>query len=332
MQIVFIVFLVLVGSFLTLRKISLSSDDKLFSMVESFIIGLLTWVFLLSLASWAILALYLVYLLLEERFLGSLLGLIFIGMATGFAIQANEVLDASTVVQFIRRAMFFRPTKPHSLVFQEELDRKRVRDIHRETSDKPFPEGKKQRQLLTDDEIKQYRKEMLAAKDRPARSQTYDEEIQKLKAGQVVGITDAWKIYTFTHMFHDLYGEMFLLEIDPQTHTFQFRVNILDATETTLQDPLSVFQLKQDLYQLLQVLNTDAWLDWYSEFFDHIVVVCFGIEPDAFGHIQTFPFLRIDIVRSQLTQREGLFFNAADLHTICALTFNQGKRLPDELL
>jgi hypothetical protein len=160
----------------------------------------------------------------------------------------------------------------------------------------------------------------------------FEEEVQQLKTGHVVHLTDPWKIYNFNQTLHEFYTEMFELEIDPATRTFQFRLNIHAATETALRDPMFVFELKQDLYQLLQVLNTDPWLAWYSEFFDHIVVVCFGNESDAFGNMQMYPILRIDIVRSQLTDREGKFFNAADLQTICAFTFANGKPLPEELL
>jgi hypothetical protein len=160
----------------------------------------------------------------------------------------------------------------------------------------------------------------------------FEEEVQLLKTGRIAHFTDPWKIYNFSQTLHDLYAEMYELEIDPATRTFQFRLNIHTATETALQDSMFVFELKQDLYQLLQILNTDPWLSWYSEFFDHIVIVCFGNESDAFGHMRMYPILRLDIVRSQLTTREGKFFNAADLQTICAFTFANGKPLPEELL
>jgi hypothetical protein len=329
---VFIDFSVLVFSFLVLRRISLKHDDSHFSGVGSFFVGLLAWIFLLAVSGWGFLGLYLAYLLLSERVLGAIFGLIFIGMASGFAFQANEVLDTSTVVQFVRRALVFRPTKPHSLVFEDELEKKRVRDIHAETSGRAFPTIGAKKRLLTKDEVQRLQQEAMTPKERPPRSMRFEEEVQRLKTGQLAHLTDPWKIYNFSQTPHELYAEMYELEIDPRTRTFQFRLNIHNATEMALQDPMFVFELKQDLYQLLQVLNTDPWLGWYSEFFDHIVVVCFGNESDAFGHMQMYPILRIDIVRSQLTDREGKFFNAADLQTICAFTFANGKPLPEELL
>ena len=329
---VFIDFSVLVVSFLVLRWISLKHDETFFSVMASFFIGLLAWIFLLSLSGWGFLGLYLTYLLLSEKVLGAIFGLMFLGMASGFALSANEVLDTSTVIQFVRRALVFRPTKPNSLVFEEELEKKRVRDIHAETSGKAFPTIGTQKQPLTKGEIQQLQSGAMSPKERPPRSMRFEDEVQLLKTGHLAHLTDPWKIYNFSQTPHDLYAEMYELEIDPKTRTFQFRLNVHNATEMALQDTMFVFELKQDLYQLLQVLNTDPWLAWYSEFFDHIVVVCFGNESDAFGHMQMYPILRIDIVRSQLTDREGKFFNAADLHTICAFTFANGKPLPEELL
>lgn len=329
---VLIEFSILVLSFLMLRRISLKHDDIRFSGVGSFFVGLLAWIFLLSLSGWGFLSLYLTYLLLSEKVLGAIFGLIFMTMASGFAFAANEVLDTSTVVQFVRRALVFRPTKPHSIIFEEELDKKRVHDIHAETSGRAFPTMGTQKRPLTKEEVQRFQQALISPKERPPRSTRFEEEVQLLKTGHLAHLTDPWKIYNFSQTLHDLYAEMYELEIDSKTRTFQFRLNVHNATEMALQDPMFVFEFKQDLYQLLQVLNTDPWLGWYSEFFDHIVVVCFGNESDAFGHMQMYPILRIDIVRSQLTDREGKFFNAADLHTICAFTFANGKPLPEELL
>jgi hypothetical protein len=329
---VFIDFCVLAFSFLLLRRISLKHDETHFSGVKSFFLGSLAWIFLFSLSGWGFLGLYLTYLLLSERVLGAIFGLIFIGMASGFAFSANEVLDTSTVVQFVRRALVFRPTKPHSLIFEEELEKKKVRDIHAETTGRAFPMIGTQKQALTKEEIQQLQLAAMTPKERPPRSLRFEEEVQLLKTGRIAHLTDPWKIYNFSQTPHDLYAEMYEIEIDPKTRTLQFRLNVHNATEMALQDSMYVFELKQDLYQLLQVLNTDPWLGWYTEFFDHIVVVCFGNESDAFGHMQMYPILRIDIVRSQLTDREGKFFNAADLQTICAFTFANGKPLPEELL
>ena len=263
---------------------------------------------------------------------GALMPLMFIFMASGIAFQTKETLDGTTVLHFVRESAFFRPIRPEYMHIQEELDKKQIRDVHRETSDKPFPTIGTKKRLLTEKEVHQHKQQMTAASERPTRSRRFDEELASLKSGAATSVADGWKVYTFDHKLHDFYTEMSSLLIDPSTRALQFNLNIPDATEHALQDPLYQYRLKQELYHLFSVLHTDPWLTSYSEHFNRITTVCYGIEPDSFGHAQLYPFMKIDIARSELQQREGKFFNAADLHKISTVTFNNGKPLPEEIL
>ena len=320
------------GSFLLLRTVFLATGEKQPSRLERFLVGAISWVFILSAAAWLLMPLYFVYLLLGMHAIGAIYPLMFFGMATGLAFQAKETLDAATVLHFLRQSAMFRPIKPHTMVFQEELDKKKIRDVHRETSHKPFPTIGRHKRPLSEKEIHEYQQKIGAAKERPTRSRHFKEELALLKTGETANISDPWKVYTFDHNLHDLYAEMSELHINPQTRVLQFKLNIPGAKERALQDSVYIYRLKQDLYHLLQVLNTDPWIAWYNEFFDRLALVCYGIEPDTFGHVQMFPFMKIDIARPQLFQRDGKIFNAGDLHTICTLTFDSGRPLPDDLL
>jgi len=331
MGFVFILLIVIVVSFLILRNICLNTAQKQTTRLELYLVGMITWVFLLGVAAWCFMPLYLIYTLLAMGSFGALSPLMFIVLATGLAFRFSEALDSATVLHFLQASALFHPMRPHTMHVHEELEKK-IRDIHRETSDKPFPTAGKRKRLLTEKEIQQYRQEIIAAKERPSRSRRLDEEIALLKSGSTVNISDPWRVYTFDHKFHDLYPEISELHINPGTRVLQWRLNIPGASENALQDPIYVYQFKQDLYHLLQVLNTDSWLGWYSEYFDRFVAVCYGIESDSFGQVQMYAFLKIDIERLQLTQREGRFINAADLHKISELTFNNGKPLPGEFL
>ena len=332
MGFLFVLLTIIVVSFLILRNICLNTVEKQTTRLELYLVGMITWVFLLGVAAWFIVPLYLIYALLAMGSFGAFRPLMFIAIATGLAFRFNEALDSATVLHFLRASALFHPMRPHTMHVHEELEKKKIRDIHRETSDKPFPTAGKQKRLLTEKEIQQYRQEVTAAKERPTRSRRFDEEIALLKSGSAVNISDPWKVYTFGHKLHDLYAEMSELHINPGTRVLQCRLNIPGASENALQNPIYVYQFKQDLYHLLQVLNTDSWLGWYSEFFDRFVAVCYGIESDSFGDVQMYAFLKIDIARVQLSQREGRFVNAADLHKISELTFNNGKPLPGEFL
>jgi len=325
-----IIFFLLAASFLILRKVCLSSREGEESPTQVFLLGLVSWFFLLSAGAWIVFGFYLVFELFN-RDIGAMYTLVFYVMITAITFFSNETLDSGAVLFHIRQSAFFRPLRPKTMIVQEELDKKKIRDVHKETSDKPFPTIGKNKRVLTDAEAAQFRQQMQAASARPARSIHYDAELKALKSGSTTVLADPWKVYTFNHKLNELYDEMSGLSLNPQTRLLHFRLNIPGATAMAVKDPLFLFPLKQDLYQLLQVLNTDPWLAWYNEFFDRMSATCFGIESDSFGHVQMYPFLKIEISRAQLTQREGKFFNAADLHTISTLTFDNGKSLSGEL-
>ena len=331
MGIIIIHLLVVSCSFLLLRTIFLRTEERTPSRVELIFVGAVSWLFILSAGLWLLLPLFLTYLAISGNF-GALQGAALVIIFSAIAFRLNEALDSATVFHFLRDSAFFHPIRPHTMHVQEELDKKRIRDIHRETSEKPFPTAGKQKRLLTEKEIVGYQQQMTAAKDRPIQSRRYAEEIEMLKSGGAVDLSDGWKVYTFDRASHDLYGGMSGLMLDPVTRTLRFKLDIPAASERALQSPIVVYQLKQDLYQLFQILNTDPWLAWYNETFDSLDSTCYGIEPDAFGQTQLYAFMRIIIARAELHQREGQFFNAADLDKICTLTFNNGKPLSSEQL
>jgi hypothetical protein len=332
MDIVFIPFIILGGSFLLLRKVFLKPEETQPTPVQLVLVGIVSWVFVLSAFAWLLLPLYLIYLLLVEGVLGAVMPLALFAIATGFAFQLNETLDSATVLHYVHESALFHPIKPHYMHIQEELDKKTIRDVHRETSDKPFPTAGKQKRLLTEKEAREYKGQMSAARERPIKSRHFNEEIASLKSGATTSLADGWKVYTFDHKLHDFYVEMSRLRIDPGIRALQFNLTIPNATEGASQDPMYLYQLKQELYHLFSVLHTDLWLAPYSEHFDRISTVCYGIEPDSFGVAQLYPFMRLEIPSSELHRLEGKFFNAADLHTISTLIFNNGKPLMEEIL
>lgn len=325
-------FAIIAVSYLALRQLCMMERTRIQAPAVVFALGAASWVFIVSVAALALYAIYLFYALLVLGSFAAMTELLFTGLMAGLAVRANEALDTALVFHYLRSAALFQPLQPRSVLLQDELEKKRIHDIHRLSSDKPFPRGDTEKRLLTRQEIERYQNEAREATQRPKRSVRFDEEIQSLKAGIATTLADPWKVYTFDHKHHDWYEEMSGLLIDPRSRTLRFKLNVPRADETALHNPLYVFQVKQDLYQLLQVLNTDPWILWYGEYFDYITTTCFGIESDSFGQTQMYPFLRITVSRRQLSEREGKFFNAADIHKIAELTFNNGDPIPDEPL
>ena len=203
MGLVFTSFGFLTGSYLLLRSICLSTARKEQTAATIAMAGAVSWLFILSIVAWILLFFYLIYALIVLGSLSAMYGLIFIGLCSGFAFQFNEVLDSGAVFYFLRDTSLFRPMKPKTMLVQEELDKKDIHDIHRATSDKPFPVAQSQKRLLSEKEIREIHRELHTQRQRPNRSDRYDEEIKNLKSGSVTSISDPWKVYTFTHKFHD---------------------------------------------------------------------------------------------------------------------------------
>lgn len=324
MAFTFILFALFAGSYLILRKmcqVSLAGRLPEWGTPAS---GMLAWLFALFALGWIALTFYLIADFVLAGRLENLFVLVFIGMASGYAFLSKEMLDAKNVMHFVRTALFFRTYASQSILIDEELEKK-IRDTHRETSDKPLSTLPERKPLLSDQEIERLRGEILATKGQPRRSAHLKEELQDLMAGHTVDLTDAWRISTFDRSLHDLYARVVNIAIDPGAHLLFCTIDIQEATEPRLRDPIVVFHLKQDLYDFLQVLNTDPWLRPYSEFYDQIGITCRGIESESFGQNSLYPFLKIEISRGELSQREGAFFNAADLRKIASIIFDNGK-------
>lgn len=322
-------FVLIAVSYLAFRALCMTERSNIGSSPIVVALGITSWLFILSVLALILYTFYLIYILLLGSF-GAMTQLIFVGLLVGFAIRANEALDTALVFSYLRPAALFQVLQPRSVLLQDEVEKMTIRDLHRLSSDKPFPAGDKHKRLLTQQEIQQYQSEAQKIARRPKRSNRFDEEIQSLKANLPTSIADPWKVYTFDHKLHDWYDEMSGLLIDPRSRSLRFRLNVPKADETALRNPLYVYQVKQDLYQLLQVLNTDPWILPYRGYFEYIVSTCFGIESDSFGQTQMYPFLKITISRAQLSGLEGKFFNAADIHKISDLVFNNGHPIPDE--
>ena len=329
MEPVFFVFAFFAASYLILRQICLLTSGKVQTPTMTLAAGIASWFFILMTAAWILLALLLIYLMLFQGVFAAVVGLIFIILFSGLAFRFNELLDAGTVLYYLRDTALFRPMRPRVMLVQEELDKKEIHDVHRQTSNAPFPVQKTSKRVLTDEEIKQLHRDLHLQQKRPTRSNNFDEELSSLKSGAITSLTDPWKVYTFTRKLHDWYDEMSAVEINPSTKVLSFRVNVPGASEKALRNSKFVFGIKQELYQLFLVLNTDPWLAWYNPHVVSFSAILYGIESDSFGRTQLLPFMKVDIVRSVLKEREASFFNAADLHKISTIAFDNGNPLRD---
>lgn len=318
---------IFIGSFLllrSLREISLSSNFPLWGIT---LCGLLAWVFVLSTISMPLWIVYLVYDLLGNKNLNQIYLLLFIGVVGGMLFQAREMLDSPQVWDFARTAIWFRPYTLRTLRLDDELEKKKIQHVYRSTTGRTAVEIPSEVKFKTGDEIRKLQEEARAADGKGLQPAGLKEDLLELAAERPVDLSDTWKINSFRKSSHDWYGTTLSVRIDPGTATIAFRLNLPEIRRDQLREANALFSFKQDVYALLQAINTEEWLKPYAAFFSTIELTCIGIETDGFGQTALLPFFRVSARTSDLAKQEGKFFAATELQTISTISFNNGDSI-----
>ncbi len=318
--------IVIVLLFLLLRKLSEVAVQYELPPWGTYLGGILSWAFVLSLLGYSVLTGYLIYDLLANKNLVAIYVLMFIGIIGGMLFQGKEVLDSARVGDYVRTALRFEPYTLNRFRLDDELEKKRVKDVYRQITGKEAREIVDTPRLKTEAERRRLQREaaVLTSRQQQITSPTLKDEVQQLRAGHVVDLSDVWKINSFKRSTHEWYGNVSSLQIDPQTHRATFRVNLPEITRMQLVQTNTLFSFKQDLYAFLQAVSSEEWLKPYASFVDQLDVTCFGLETDGFGQTALYPFFHILIGVSELAARAGKFFAVTELHTISRITFNNG--------
>ncbi len=319
--------ILLIGSFLllrALREISLSSNFPSWGIA---LCGLLAWVFMLSTISIPLWIVYLIYDLLGNKNLIQVYLLLFIGVVGGMLFQAKEMLDSSYVWDFARTAILFRPYTLRTLRLDDELEKKEVKEVYRATTGKTAMDLPSEAKLKTVEEIRKLQEEARAVSGRGLQPPGLKQDLEELKEGRPIDLSDPWKINSFRKSSHDWYGTTLDVRIDPRMATIAFRLNLPEIKRAQLREANALFRFKQEVYALLQAINTEEWLRPYASFFSTIELTCLGIETDGFGQTALLTFFKIHIATSELAKREGKFFAATELHAISTITFNNGDSI-----
>ena len=264
--------------------------------------------------------------------IGSALG----ELAVMLVFAATPIAMTYHFIQFVD-TRYFQEFFVHSLLFRGfefrktdiflELEQKKIRDIHRETSNEPFPEleSKKNFLFVNQDTLKQ---ELSQLKSQPIRSRHFHEEMLRLKNGETVDISESWKMNTMRKSSHELYAQVSDVYIDASKKSLSFRLAFPEFTEEHLKNKQLEYRLKQNLYDFLQAMCSEEWLKPYRRFYHTIVFTCHGTQVGDFGTLHPHPFMKIEIAVSEIMKREGQFFDAGQLQTISKVEFNNGSSIP----
>ncbi len=243
-----------------------------------------------------------------------------VGIIANLVVVHREVLDLDHTVPFIRTSMMFRNYFKEQEDLFQQLEKKQIRDIHRQTTGKEIVEHTPVKRELAHLDPATARRMLEAERSKPVHSVHLADEIHRLEGGETVDITDPFTVNTFKHPTHALYKRVHEMRIDPATRVLSFDIHSVRITGDT---PLShdlIIHLEQDLYDALQALIAEPWLQPYSVYIQKISVTCFRTQPDSFDLPRQLPFLRLEIPVAELQSRAGRFYSVADLPTIATIT------------
>lgn len=271
--------------------------------------------------------------LVTEPTMGTAFEFIGIGFALSLAgkllADNPQIMDFSRVKPLIIESLQFRKYDLRREDIFVELDKHNIKKVYRETTGKAFPkEAEKKMKPLPHTDPEQAKKEIERLKAQPLRSVHLESELSQLKAGEVTNITDTFKLNALKHKTHDLYEHAYGMQIVPAEKLLSFKIMLPNVNAQTVFDADRAFRLKQDIYDLFQNLNSEDWLTPYAGFFDKIKVTCHREDTDTFGLPIQQPFFSVEILITELRQREGKLFVATELDKIANVVFDQGKPIP----
>jgi len=289
-----------------------------------YVAGVLSWATLLSLLGPPIAIGYVFANIVRSTSMGAVYeagGVIFFaGIIANVVVTHRELLDWDHVYPFIRTSLVFANYYANEEDLFLQLEKKKIRDIYKETSGQELIEREKIKKELPHLDPETALKELEEFRSQPFQSAQLNDDIALLKNGETVDITDTFKINTFRKQRGGLSEHCSEMRIHPAEKCLSFNVRFTQLTIDATLSPELLFRVNQELHELLQMLVIEIWLKPFLAFFDKISVKCYRTVSDSFGLPQWVAFMKVEIALQDLRTREGKDFRMTDLHTIAAIT------------
>ncbi len=248
-------------------------------------------------------------------------GLIFlVGIIANLVVVHREILDWDHMWPFIRSSLFFRDYFEEQEDLFQQLEKKQIRDIHRETTGKEIVEPVVARKEIPHLDPAVARRMIEEDRLKPVQSAHLADELSRLRNGETVDVTDTFTINTFKHPTHAFYRDCHEMRIDAVARVLSFAAHCTYIREDASLTRDLMIRVERDLYEALQALIDERWIKPYRDFFENISVTCFRVRHDSFDMPRQCPFVRVEIPVAELLVRQGKFYNIADLPSIATIT------------
>jgi hypothetical protein len=242
--------------------------------------------------------------------------LIILGIAAKLLFDRQEVLDIAHMLPFLRSAILFQPYDAKRQELSERQERMQLAQARKAAAERVASGQPAEETLDVSDESSGGN----AGASVGAESPQVTTELDLLKRGEGVDITELFKSSTAKLPAHPLYQFISLMRIDPSDKLISFRMVFpSSATEPEL-TPEKLQRAKQGVYQVFQALTNEQWLKPYSTFFASVKTPCFRVRKDEFDMTREIRFMTIQMDINQLRLNRGKPFNGTEFGKIATVT------------
>ena len=242
--------------------------------------------------------------------------LIVVGIAVKLLSDRSEILDIPHMIPFLRSALFFQPYDARRQELVERNERIQIAQARKAAAER-VASGQPAEEAIDISED--------SAKGEATASTTAQEpqettELDLLKRGEGVDISEIFKSNTEKLPSHPLYQLISMVRIDPSDKSMSFRMVLpSSATEPELtQEKLK--RIKQGVYQVFQALIVEQWLKPYGAFIGSVKTNCFRVRKDEFDMTSESMFMSVKMDVNQIRQHRGKPFNSDEFEKIAAIT------------
>ncbi len=242
--------------------------------------------------------------------------IIIIGVAAKFLTDRKEILDIDHMIPFLRSAVLFKPYDARRQELFERNERLMLAEAHRAAAERA-ESGEEPEGVVDISEEGHQDQTAAATSEQPAATVS---ELDLLKRGEAVDISEIFKTKTAKLPAHPLYMGIGVVRIDPSEKEMRFNLAFPSAATEPQLTPDRLQRCKQGVYQVLQAVTVEQWLKPFSPYFTKVTVNCLRMKKDEFDMIRESTFMSVQMDTERLRQSRGRPFNSAEFAKIATVT------------
>jgi len=333
MKILFNSLVIFCFCYFTLRYLKLFWEKRQLPPWSKYILGVLAWGALLSFLGilWGLAQPVIELFTAPNTVLAFLLtGLAMaVGAIAKYANANPELFDFASMKAFLKDSLAFTNPARSWMSLAEEVDKHEIRRVYKEVTGNNLPddderydrelkkklEASKGKEFFSKDKRVAASKEALDLLKQTIESPLAKEELQQIQQGSTVDISDSWHLNRLKRSSQDYFHLVKKAVIDPGLKHMTLTLESEEFTDSQVQDAPSLYRLKQNLYDFLQAVHQEAWVQPYL---DHVATISCNachFEDQAFVGVQVHPTCRVEISRADLKAYENRFYDVGQMKT-----------------